>query len=197
MAGLVAVIAVVAGIGAVVYQVYFKTADSGPVRAVASVLGFPAAKVGTYTVSYKDYVETMDAIRKFVKSDAGKTIGEALPPDDQLKQNVMDRLLKQAMVQEAADQRKLTVADDDVRKVFADVVRSAASSSIPDVAQYLYQNYGWNEEQFRQKILRPALLEQKLAVEMSKEKEGDANALETYLAERRAKSDVVVYLQMK
>ena len=193
----VAVLAMVGTTGFVVYQVYFKVSENGPGRAIASSLDLPAARVGGMKISYADYADTMDAVRKFINSEAGKQVGSNMPPENELKKNVLDRLVRQAVVQEYAGQHNITVADDDVRKVFADVVRSAASSSIPDVAQYLYKNYGWNEEQFRVKVLRPALLEQKVTVELSKAKEGDANAFETYLAERLAKPDVATYIQLK
>lgn len=197
LVGLVVLLLVVAGSGIVVYQIYFKAVDSGATRWVARTLNLPAARVGKRTVSYRSYTDTLDAVKKFIASDAGKSVGSNMPPESALKQNIMDRLVRQDMVQELADEKNITVSDDDVRKVFADVVRSAASSSIPDVAQYLYQNYGWNEEQFRQNVLRPALLEQKVSVEMSKEKEGDTNALEAYLTERLAKPDVIIYIRLK
>ena len=40
----------------------------------------------------------------------------------------------------------------------------AASTTTPDVGVYLLKNFGWDEENFRQEVLKPALLEQHVGV---------------------------------
>lgn len=194
-AGLAVLIAVVAGIGTLVYRTYWKLDDSTVVRSFARVLSLPAAKVGSRSVTYEQFMDTREAVNRFIASEAGQASGVNAPPEAELNKNVLERLIHISMVQELAEQRKLVVSDDDVRAVFSDVVKAAASSTTPNVAEYLYKNYGWNEEDFRQQVLRPALLEQKVSVEMAKEKQGDGEAMNNELIARREKSDVVVYLK--
>ncbi len=190
-----AVIVLAAAGGLLTYEVYYKVNDSAVVRGVAGLFGLPAAKVGSRQVSYAKFLMTRDAVKRFVNSEAGKEVGATMPPENALNKNILERLVRQEMIQEIADQKKLAVTDDEVKAIFADVVKAAASSTTPDISQYLWNNYGWNEENFRQEVLRPALLEQKLANEMAKEKQGDQNALETELAARALKPDVVYYLK--
>ncbi|MEK7655865.1 MAG: hypothetical protein AAB386_04265, partial [Patescibacteria group bacterium] len=59
----------------------------------------------------------------------------------------------------------------------------------------LLKNFGWDEENFRQEVLKPALLEQHVGAALAQEKQGDLNALQTYMTERLAKPDVVRYLR--
>lgn len=190
-----AVIILAAAGSLLTYEVYFKVNDSSIVRSVAGLFSLPAAKIGTHQVTYAKFLMTRDAVKRFVNSEAGKQVGATMPPDLVLNKNILDRLVRQEMVQEIADQKKIAVTDDEVKAIFADVVKAAASSTTPDVAQYLWNNYGWNEDNFRQEVLKPALLEQKLANEMAKEKQGDQNALETELTARAQKPDVVFYLK--
>lgn len=194
-AALAAVIILAAAGGLVTYEVYYKVNDSSIVRSVAGLFGLPAAKIGSKQVTYTRFLMTRDAVKRFVNSEAGKEVGATMPPDPVLNKNILERLVRQEMIQEIADQKKITVADDDVKAIFADVVKAAASSTTPDVSQYLWNNYGWNEDNFRQEVLRPALLEQKLANQLATEKQGDQNALETELTARSSKPDVVYYLK--
>ncbi|MFA6099471.1 MAG: hypothetical protein WC750_01160 [Patescibacteria group bacterium] len=49
---------------------------------------------------------------------------------------------------------------------------------------------------FREQVLKPALLEQKVAVQMAQDKQGDQNAMEDELTAMRQKPDVVVYIKL-
>ena len=191
----IAVLVVVAACGLTIYEVYYKVNDSKPVRFLAKTFDLPAARMGKYKVSFDRFVKTRDAVTHFINSEAGKEVDAAMPPQDVLNRNVLDRLLKQLIVQEMAEQKKLEITDDEVKTVFADVVKAAASSTTPNISEYLWNNYGWNEEDFRSQVLRPALLEQKVDMELSKEQNGDQNALDIAIAARRASPDVVIYLK--
>jgi len=193
--GLIVFIGILAGAGLLVYQVYGKIDESGTVRTLARVFSLPAARVGSRTVTYDSFLNTRGAVKRFINSDAGKQANVNMPPESELNKNILERLVRIAIVQEIADSKKITVSDDDVRAVFSDVVKAAASSTTPNVADYLFKNYGWNEDEFRQQVLRPALLEQKVSVEIAKENQGDAQALENEITARRQKSDVVLYLK--
>jgi hypothetical protein len=187
---------VLAGLGGLlVYGVYYKMNDSAPTRLVAKVFNLPAAKVGQSNISYSEFLSVRDAIKKFTNSDAGKEVQAALPPDKELSQNILERLIRQELTKQLAGQKNIAITDDEISTIFKDVVKVAASSTTPDVSQYLMNNYGWNENDFREKVLRPALLEQKLGAAMAQEKQGDQTAMETELVALRAKPDVVVYLK--
>jgi len=191
----IAVLVIVAGCGLTIFEVYYKVNDSKPVRFLAKTFDLPAARVGKYKVSFDRFVKTRDAVIHFINSDAGKEVKATMPPQDVLDKNVLDRLLRQLIVQEMAEQKKIAVTDDEVKTVFADVVKAAASSTTPNVSEYLSNNYGWNENDFRSQVLLPALLEQKVGMELAKEMPTDQNALETAITARRASPDVVIYLK--
>ncbi|MFA6099470.1 MAG: SurA N-terminal domain-containing protein [Patescibacteria group bacterium] len=128
---------VIVGLGGLLmYGVYFKLNDSGPTRIAARIFNLPAAKVGKRTVAYSRFLSTRDAIKKFIGSDAGKEVQAAMPSDKILNQNILERLIREELTQDLANQKKITVTDKDVDAIFADVVKAAASSTTPDVTQY-------------------------------------------------------------
>ncbi len=187
---------ILAGIcGLLVYGVYYKQDDSTPTRVVAKVFNLPVAKVGQTAISYGEFLSVRDAIKKFTASDAGKQVQAVLPSDKELNQNILERLIRQELIKKLADQQKVSITNEDINSIFQDVVKVAASSTTPDVSQYLLTNYGWNENDFREQVLRPALLEQKLAVTMAQGDQTNQTAMDDELAAMRAKPDVVVYLK--
>ena len=184
-------------IASAMYGIYFKTKDDATTRFVANVLSLPAARVGSKRISYSRFLRTRDAVRRYLSSPAGQADVAVMPTEQELNNSIIENLIQQEMVKEIAAEKNITVSDDDVRAIFADVVSEAASSTTPDVAQYLYDNYGWNEEDFRQEVLRPALLDQNVAIQLANEAQGDQSALESYLQLRRTQPDVVVYLNIQ
>lgn len=193
----VAAVVVVLALGSVVgftYAVYVARSENPVVRAIAGVLPIPAAKVGNRTILYRDYLTTYDTVKTFVNSKAAKDQNLNVPINADLAKSTLEKLIYQAALSELAEQKKVTVSDTELRAFFTDVV-SAASSTTPDVGVYLLENFGWNEEDFRQNVLQPALLEQKLGTELMNENNGDANALTDYMTKRLAEPDVVRYLR--
>lgn len=196
-AGMGLLLVLVSAIGLMLYGVYFKVNASGPVRVMARVLNLPAAKVGSQSVSYDRFLMTRDAVVMFINSEAGQEVGAYMPPEKELNDNILERLIRQAMIADLAKQKGIMVDDEQVNLVFEDVKSAAASSTTPDVGEYLWKNYGWQEADFKEEVLRPALLEQDLATAMAQESEGNQYALEEALAKKRAEPDVVVYLKFE
>ncbi len=194
---IVAIVVILALLGSAVaggWALFIKHSDGRLIRNVANTLPIPAASLGSHRILYRDFLHTRDTLKTFLASPAAKAQNLSAPFDQSMEKNILEKLLSQAALEELAQQKKITVSDEQLRSAFADVV-SAASSTTPDVGVYLLQNFGWNEEDFRQQVLRPALLEQQLGAEMAKEKAGDENALNIYLEQRLKEKDVVRYLK--
>lgn len=193
--GIFAAILLVAGTGAgLVYSVYAKRSGGPVVRAVTSVLPLPAGRVGSRTILYRDFLKNRDTLERFLKSPAAAAQQLAVPLDATLEKNVLEKMMHETALNELANEKNVNVSDDELRKYFTDVV-AQASSTTPDIGVYLLDNFGWSEEDFRQNVLRPALLEEKLGTTIATEKQGDPNALSAYLEERLARKDVTRYLK--
>ncbi|MFH1078177.1 MAG: SurA N-terminal domain-containing protein [Patescibacteria group bacterium] len=191
------VLIAVLGLGVAVSSAVFASrSDSGLIRGLSSILPIPAAKVGSRTVLYRDFLKTCDTVKAFIASDAAKEQGLNVPFDATLEKNAFEKLIRQAAIEEFAAETGIEVTDAELRAFFTDVV-AAASSTTPDVGVYLLENFGWNEEDFRQNVLKPALLEQRVGTKLTEEAEGDTMAFTAWLEERLAKPDVVRYVRFE
>lgn len=182
------------GATALGHAIFVRHAEGSTVRKIADVLPIPAAKLGTRTILYREYLKDRDTARTFLASPAAKEQNVSLPSPEEVDRNLLEKLLTQNALEELAVQRSITVTEEDLRAFFADVV-SAASGTTPDVGVFLLQNFGWSESDFRAKVLRPALLESRLQAALAQEQAGDQSALAVYLEQRMKQPDVVRYLR--
>ncbi|MFA5935733.1 MAG: SurA N-terminal domain-containing protein [Patescibacteria group bacterium] len=191
----VSVVLVLLGSTALVgWQMFMKRSDSGIARAAANALPIPAAKLASRPVLYRDFVKSRDTLKKFLASPAAQEQGMNVPFNAELEKNALEKLLVQKALEELAEQRNVTVTEEELRQYYSEVL-SATSSTTPDVGTYLLDTFGWNEEDFRQNVLKPALLEQRLSLILSQEQSGDPEALNRYIDERLKQPDVVRYVR--
>lgn len=192
---------VLAGLGALivlellaawmVVAVYVRRDDGLLVRRTAGFL--PVAKIGSYTVSYNQFVFTRDAIKHFLNSPTVKSAGQAQPMTPLIEKSAYERLVREAAVKELAAERKVQVTDGDVDKAYGEFMVQA-SSSVPDVSKYIRETFDWDEREYRANVVRPQLLEEKLVATYATDTDPTAQ-FETYLAERLQKPDVKRYLE--
>lgn len=193
IAGLVLLTVLTLTVGFTIYGIYANQNQDSVSRFVAKALSLPAASVEGRKVTYERFLNTRDAVRRFINSEAGRDVGAAMPSDDQLNQNILEQLIRQKLVAVIAEEKQISISNEELDEVFNEVAEQAASSTESDINTYLHDNYGWNKQNFREYVLQPALLEQKLAQALAGE--GNPMALENMLAGKRQGEDVVVYLR--
>ena len=163
----VVVLGAVAGVG--VYKVYAKTATDKFSLAVAKALNFPAVKVGNDKISYIAYMEDLKAIhimRDYDKTqrDAGAAPDRSPGADlteEQMTDQVLWRLANNLLVNNAAKKYAVTIADDDIKNLKAQMLQQFKDEAAAD--QELTKRYGWNMNVYEQKVMRPFILQTKLA----------------------------------
>ncbi len=173
-----------------VTEVYVKRDDRGVVRRMAG--WFPIAKVGGQTVRYGQFLKSRDAIETFLQSKAVKDAGGAgqqLTP--QIEKSAYDRLLREAAARELAAEKKITVNDQDVKDTYDRFV-AQASSTVPDVKQYIQDTFHWTVEEYQQIVVRPQTIDDKLAATFATGTDG-YNQLNEYYITRLEKPDVRRY----
>ncbi len=195
LVGLVSALLVVCGLLLTVllgaYLVYIRRDGRPTVRMLAKSL--PIASLGSQRISYGAFLSARDAVQVYLASDAAKQVGLNRPFGADLEKSVLDRLMREAAISDLAERRRISLPDAQVRVAFAELVLST-SSTLPNVAQYLEDAFHWTEEEYRQNILRPVLLEEHLAAAMASTTEASYAALDTAIRERLSKPDVKIYL---
>jgi len=177
-----------------VLAVYVRRDDRGVVRRMGG--WFPIGKVGSQTVRYSQFLKARDAIKSFLNSDAVKKAGgsgQQMTP--QIEQSAYERLLREAASRELAAERKVTVSDEDVKKTYDDFV-AQASSTVPDVKQYIQDTFRWTVEEYQQMVVRPQTVDDKLAMTFSSGTDG-YDQLNGYFSTRLVKPDVKRYFRFE
>lgn len=180
------------GSGALLGLVYFERSDATLVRQLGGYL--PAARIGKQTISYSKFLSSRDAMRTYLNSPLAKNqgISEALTPT--LEKAALGRLMREIAVNEMAKEKNVTVADEDVRGSFAQMI-AMSSSTIPNVAEYLKATFNWTEEQYRENIIRPAILEERVAATMTTDTQMQFVVIQQALTDRVSQDDAKVYLR--
>ena len=161
-------------LGVTVYRVYAQRASDNFTMKMANLLHLSAAKIGDTEIPYKDYVEDLRAIhvmRDFDKAQTPPGPGAELT-EEQMSDQVLMRLASNVLVEEAAKEQSLAVEDQDIQ-----VLKANLLSKFKDEAELngeLMKRYGWDIAQYEAKVLRPFVLQRKLATKLQEPVKAEA-----------------------
>lgn len=167
LGGLAAVVAVVLGVG--VYKVYAKTSVDRFSLVIAKALRLPAIKVGKEKILYTAYAEDLEAIhimRNFDKAqrDAGASPDKSPGADlaeEQMSDQVLWRLVNNLLVERAAKKYSIIIEDKDIENLKQQMMLQFKDENAAN--EELKKRYGWTMAVYEQKVMRPFVLQTKLA----------------------------------
>lgn len=144
-------------------SVYIQKSDQPAVQRIADVLRLPAAKVGDQTVTYTDYMTHLKAQAVFLKGPTAISQGVARDIGTEDKVQAYERAIRIASMNYFAEKEGIVVTSLDVDRTFQDLIaRAGTSTNADDIRQFLQDEFGWDEEQFKTFVVRPALIEDTL-----------------------------------
>lgn len=159
LVGSVAVALFATAIAGLVASVYLLKSEHSIVRAMGS--SFPAAKVEGRTVSYGMYLEHVDAQRAFLSGPLVADTGVQRDITDAERQEALDRAIRIEAVEGLAVESGVVVTPLDVDRAYDELVARAGTSTTPgEIDVFLKAQFGWNEEEYKQYLLRPAFIEE-------------------------------------
>ena len=123
----------------------------------AQVLGLDVAKINGIGVSYVDYVGDLNTVKTFYKSQEGST---TVPSDQEMSDQVLSRLMANALIKNIAEEYDIEVTDEDVEKMQQNLLAQFASEE--EANQELEKRYGWDLDTYTTKVIIPLIREQKL-----------------------------------
>lgn len=167
--------------GALLFSVYVRHSESGIVRNAGSWL--PAAKVGSKTVTYGEYLDHVGAAAKFMAIQ-GPAEGLSGAMTDAERAGALERAIRIEAVQGMADEKNIIVTALDLdRAIDQTLMQAGTSTTIGEFREYLDKVYGWTEDEFKRFILGPAMLEE--AVKRTYVRDGKTEADFTAELDRR------------
>ena len=178
------------------YGIFIKQWESPGLRRIVGVIPIPAARVGSRWVSYSDYLEHVDAERKFLSSQASRDQSAPQLTDLQIRRDALERAIHIVAIEDYATQRNVIITPLDVDRVY-DTMRQQAgtSTTAEEFRKILSDQFGWSDQEVKRYFIRPALLEESL-VNKKKEETGDENGFQTEIRERLQHTDVIRYIRI-
>jgi parvulin-like peptidyl-prolyl isomerase len=153
--------AVVFGVG-----IYRFGWNGDVVTKITRVAPYPAAFVNWHPIRFSDYADDMVTLQNFYNSQ-GESLGVGVPDPTELKKGVMDRLINNELSFQLAARYNIKVSADDLEAEMQKII--AQDESKEKVEETLKQQYGWGIEEFKEKVLKPFLVQQKLQEAISKD----------------------------
>ena len=189
-----AIILLVACVGIAVSG-YVYHVESGPL--VPLIGWLPAARVGSQTVTYGEYLKHVEAQRTFLEGPAAQAQGTTSTLGDPERSAALERAIRIATIDEMAMKEGIKATPLDVERAYMGLVDRAGTSTTPqEIHDFLHDQFGMDEESFKQMVVRPAMLEDTLRQKRAQET-GDEQALDKELEARLQQSDVVRYVRFK
>lgn len=155
-------VALIATIVVFVVGIY-KFGWTGPAaQVVLKTAALPMATVNGDTISYAEFLGDITTLKRFyAKLVADGEVEEAsLPPESDIRLNAFNRLVQNALLEQEALRRSVKVADADVEAEFEKL--QSGQTGEQSIEQQISDLYGWTTEQFKEKVLRPYVLEAKV-----------------------------------
>lgn len=163
LGGLIVAIVIAVGFSVLLWGVYIQRWDTPFTRAVVSIIPVPVARVGNTSIPLSRYYKDVDSLKMYFASEDAKSAGvDASQFGDVERKQAMERLIEEAAIQEMAAIKKVSVSDKDIESAI-DTQFVSPSSTRQDLENNIKKNYGWSMQDFREHIVRPILLERKLA----------------------------------
>ncbi|MBI5222779.1 MAG: peptidylprolyl isomerase [Candidatus Magasanikbacteria bacterium] len=148
---------ILAGLGFLGWVKYStkQLSENGAVLTTARVLGLSAVKINGLKVAYSDYMDDLGTIKKFYASQSG------LPKttDEQMSDQVISRLMANAVIGDLAREFKVEASDADIAEMKSRLVGQLGSEE--DAEKELMEKYGWTLDKYVERVVKPLVLEQK------------------------------------
>lgn len=170
----IAVVIVVA-LGVVALGLYTFKWNDALTTGVAETLPYPAAVVRTSWISYSQYTHDFKALKQYYEKQQSYTSSEVtMPTDDVIRGIIMDKLINDRVLKYESGQLGITVTDEEVDKEIKAVIEDAGGEQ--ELASSLEDLYGWTIDDFKESILRPFLLREKVQEKLSSDETLPANS---------------------
>ncbi|HWQ99656.1 MAG TPA: SurA N-terminal domain-containing protein [Candidatus Methylomirabilis sp.] len=175
------------------WGMYYRHWDSPFITNVSRAVPVPAARLGSRTVTYRAYLDSVRSVERYLQSDEAKNLGISRAMTDEDRKNALERLIREEALYELADARKAVLTDQQIQSAIGEF--NSTGSSTQEIAEFLDKNFAWTIDDFTAHVIRPVLLTRLMTGSYAADHGNDPNALEKYLDERTQRTDVVRYVK--
>ncbi len=129
----------------------------------AKLVPFPVAIIGGHWISYYDYQSDVPNIESFLQRNETPDAAASRKIDENTytRKVILNKDVGEAILDTIAAQQKVTVSSQDIQTTYDQYVQQSGNAT--DVAQYIRTLYNWSVDQFKLKLIRPQVVQDKLA----------------------------------
>lgn len=136
--------------------VYTHASTDKTVQTLTTRLPFPALMVGRSVVTYKQYYEEQDSLKKYFTSAAAQ--GVPAPSEDQQKMLIEQALVNKAVVRTLASNYGITLDHSKTEVFYQNFLKQNAGESPEVVEKQLMETFGWTASEFKKRVVEPIVL---------------------------------------
>jgi len=156
-------------------------------RSIARVIPYPALRINGDFVRISEYQKDIATLVKFYKYEADAA-GLPVPEYKSIRENVLERLKSNKIMEQIAEKEGITIVDEELDEEFYKIMVRAGSPE--DAEKALKEMYGWSEKEFKERIVRSVILQEKL-----KNKLGFDVDLDSVISEELEKATIREYIK--
>ncbi|MBU1146160.1 peptidylprolyl isomerase, partial [Patescibacteria group bacterium] len=97
----------------------------------------------------------------------GENLGAAVPDEKEMKKQVLDRLISNKLSYQLAKKYNIKISDDELEGEIQKILDQGETKE--SIEQTLEEQYGWGIDEFKEKVLKPFLIQQKLQEMISRD----------------------------
>jgi|SRR5688572_22525124 len=163
-----AVLAVV-GVGVLILGIYKFGWENKATSVLTHALPLPAASVNGTTITYAEYLDDLSTVKRFFSKQKETAPAEApmeAPTEQELRKGVVDRLVATEVLRQEAVRYNVEVTKSDMDAEYEKFVQQDGTQ---DASAQILDLYGWSVDQFKLKVMKPYIMQQKLAEALAKD----------------------------
>ncbi len=136
------------------YQIYHNHSENNRVQFSTKIYPFPVAFVGGNIIWTKDYYQQLAYIRQFAEKTK-----QPLPEDKVLRQQIMDQLIENRLLEWEASKNGIRVTSKDINDAYQKIIDESGGAA--NVQKVLRELYDMSEKEFKQ-LVRQQVIKEKI-----------------------------------
>lgn len=140
---------------------FFNTLETPLDDYVYRVVPYPILIVGNNVVFYNDYQSQLNSLLSFYNSESKNNPNLEMPSVQETKSHIINRMIEKEIVKKAAKNYNVSVTDEELESQIQTLSDEVGSSQA--LSSQLQSLYGWGIEEFKEEILKPLILKNKVA----------------------------------
>lgn len=128
----------------------------------ARILPYPVAIAGGSWISYYDYQQDIPNVSSYLERNYPPDAfsGQNLDRDTYTRKLILNKVIGESILARLGESKNVVITDDDIEQTYNSYVQqSEEPDNVPETIKSLY---GWSVEQFKEKLIRPQVMQDKL-----------------------------------